>query len=142
MAGYSKLYLIGDSGVDGINPIKMQIWVGEGNRQWFEPHYIDQSIKPIGSIKAVIPNGPDDPISVLDACIVFYPQHFQECPSLAEAVFLLGNDKTHLDFNLDPLNIPVAWKKLRKEAMHYFKSLQIFEAVFVPFDLPNITRKS
>ena len=94
MAGYSKLYVIGDEGVDGVNPIRMQIWVGDGNRQWLEPYYIDQSIKPIGVIKKIIPNGPNDPVSVLDACIAFYPHYFQKCPSLAEAVFLLGNDKT------------------------------------------------
>ena len=143
MARYSKLYLIGElGGVDGFNPIRMQIWVGDGNRQWLEPYYIDQSIKPIGVIKKIIPNGPNDPVSVLDACIAFYPHYFQKCPSLAEAVFLLGNDKTCLDFNLDPLNIPVIWKKLRKEARRYFKRLHIFEAVFVPFDLPNKTRNA
>ena len=135
MAGFSKLYVIGGlggfQGADGVNPILMQIWVGDGGGQWLEPHYIDCSIKPLGAIKTLVPEGPDDPRSLLDACIAFFPKHFEQCPSLAEAAFLL-EDATRLDFDLDKPNIPVIWRKLREEAQPYFNQLHIFEAVLRP----------
>ena len=135
MAGFSKLYVIGGlggfQGADGVNPILMQIWVGDSDRQWLEPHYIDASIKPLGAIKTLIPKGPDDPYSLLDACIAFFPKHFKRCPSLAEAALLL-EDATRLDFDLDKTNIPVIWGTLREEARPYFHRLHIFEAVLHP----------
>ena len=135
MAGFSKLYVIGGlggfQGADGVNPILMQIWVGDSDRQWLEPHYIDSSIKPLGAIKTLIPKGPDDPCSLLDACIAFFPKHFKRCPSLAEAALLL-EDATRLDFDLDKPNIPVIWGTLREEARPYFNRLHIFEAVLHP----------
>ena len=43
MAGYSKIYCIGGEGgfigVDGINPIDIQILVSDVHRQWLEVHY-------------------------------------------------------------------------------------------------------
>lgn len=142
MAGFSKLYVIGGlggfQGSDGVNPVLMQIWVGDSNRQWLEPHYVDCSIKPLGAIKTIVPEGPDDPHSLLDACIAFFPKHFEQCPSLAEAALLL-QDATRLDFDLDKPNIPVIWPKLREEAMPYFKRLHIFEAVLRPVVMPQGT---
>jgi hypothetical protein len=135
LAGFSKLYVIGGlggfQGADGVNPILMQIWVGDGGRQWLEPHYFDRSIKQLGSIKTLIPERPDDPRSLLDACIAFFPKHFEQCPSLAEVALLL-EDATHLDFDLDKPSIPVIWRKLREEARPYFNLLHIFEAVLRP----------
>ena len=50
MAGYSKIYLIGDEGgfmgSDGISAVYLQIWQGEGNRQWLEPKYISEDFHP------------------------------------------------------------------------------------------------
>ena len=46
MAVYSRLYCIGGlgglAGADGLNPISLQIWVGDASRQWFEAHYFRQ----------------------------------------------------------------------------------------------------
>ena len=135
MAGFSKLYVIGGlggfQGADGVNPILMQIWVGDAGRQWLEPHYIDRSIKPIGAIKTLIPEGPNDPHSLLDACIAFFPKHFEKCPSLAEAILQI-KDCTNLDFDLDKQNIPLVWQTLREEAHPHFNRLHIFEAVLRP----------
>lgn len=137
MAGFSKLYVIGGlggfQGADGVNPILMQIWVGDGDRQWLEPHYIDHSIKPLGAIKTLVPERPDDPRSLLDACIAFFPRHFQKCASLAEAAILL-RDATRLDF--DRSNVPVIWPRLRDEARPHFERLHIFEAVLRPVVKP------
>ena len=135
LAGFSKLYVIGGlggfQGADGVNPILMQIWVGDSSRQWLEPHYIDPSIKPLGAITTLVPEGPDDPRSLLDACIAFFPKQFKECPSLEETALLL-KDATRLDFDLDKPNIPVIWRKLREEAQPYFSQMHIFEAVLRP----------
>ena len=87
MAGYSSLYCIGGlggyAGADGINPIVLQIWVGDAIRQWFEAHYIDNNIRPIGKIKSLVPEGPDHPNALLDACLAFYPSAFAHCASMA-----------------------------------------------------------
>jgi len=88
VAGYSKFYVIGGQGgfmgADGVNPIEFLVLVGDAGRQWLEPHYFDRSIKPIGRLRAIVPAGPDQPDSLLDACIAFCPRHFRECPSLGE----------------------------------------------------------
>jgi hypothetical protein len=118
----------GFEGADGVNPILLQIWVGDADRQWLQPHYVDRSIRPLGVIKSVVPATPDAPDSLLDACLAFYPLHFEQCPSLAEAALLL-EDATHLNFHLDRLNVPVIWRALRKEAKPHFRRLNIFEGV-------------
>ncbi len=135
MAGFSKLYVIGGlggiQGADGVNPIQMQIWVGDADRQWLEPHYVDRSIKPLGAIRAIVPEKPDDPVVLLDACLVFFPKHFERCPSLAEAAGSLEG-MTRLDFDQEKEAIPAIWPTLREEARPYFKRLHIFEAVLTP----------
>jgi hypothetical protein len=135
LAGFSKLYVIGGlggfQGADGVNPIQMQIWVGTADRQWLEPHYVDPSIKPLGAIRAIVPEKPDDPVALLDACLVFFPKHFEQCPSLAEAAASLEG-MTRLDFDQGKKAIPSIWPKLREEARPYFKRLHIFEAVLTP----------
>lgn len=135
MAGFSKLYIIGGEGgfqgSDGVNLIQMQIWVGDGNRRWLEPHYIDSSIQPLGSVRTLVPARPDDPDMLLDACIAFFPQHFEQCPSLKAAATLLGG-ATHLDFDLGNKDVSAIWPQLREEARPYFKQLNIFEAVLQP----------
>ena len=140
LAGFSKLYVIGGlggfQGADGVNPIVMQIWVGDADRQWLEPHYVDRSIKPLGAIKTIVPERPDDPSSLLDACIAFFPKHFEQCPSLAEAASLL-DDVTRLEFDQGNTAILAIWPKLREEAKPYFKRLHIFEAVLRPVITPQ-----
>jgi hypothetical protein len=138
VAGFSKLYVIGGlggfQGSDGVNPIQIQIWVGDADRQWLEPHYIDSSIKPMGAIRTIVPERPDDPVALLDACLVFFPKHFEQCPSLAEAATSLEG-MTRLDFDQGKKDIPSIWPKLREEARSHFKRLHIFEAVLHPVDM-------
>jgi hypothetical protein len=134
MAGYSKLYVIGGSGgfmgADGVNPVKVMILVGDGSRQWLEPHYFDTSIKPLGKLKAIIPAGPDHPDAVLDACIAFCPGYFTACPSLAE-VEAAVSDEERLDFDMG--EIPSVWHKLREEARPIFAAMNIWRAELVPY---------
>ena len=138
MAGFSKLFVIGGlggfDGADGVNPIQMQIWVGDADRQWLEPHYVDGAIKPMGTVRSLVPEGPYHPNSLIDACIAFFPKHFEECPSLAEAAKQLEG-VTLLDF--DKENIPSVWPKLRDEARPFFSRLNIFEAELKPMAKPS-----
>jgi hypothetical protein len=135
VAGFSKIYVIGGlggvQGADGVNPIQMQIWVGDADRQWLEPHYVDRSIKPLGAIRSIVPAKPDDPAALLDACLVFFPKHFEKCPSLAEAARSLEG-MTCLDFDQGKKAVPAIWPKLREEARPYFRRLHIFEAILTP----------
>lgn len=136
MAGFSKFYVIGGQGgfmgADGVNPIEFLVLVGEADRQWLEPHYFDTSIDPIGKLRVIIPAGPNQPDSLLDACIAFYPRHFGGCPSLGEVEAALRNAE-RLDFNADPQGIPPAWARLREEARPLFAEMNIWQADLVPF---------
>jgi len=131
MAGFSKLYCIGGlgghQGADGINPIEMQIWVGDSGRQWLEARYFRNGIKPIADLKMIIPRKPNHPDNLLDACIAFYPRAFRECKSLAKVRRQLKGVET-LDFDLDREEIPDSWYQLREEAREPLLTVNIFEA--------------
>ena len=135
MAGVSKLYAVGGlggfQGADGINPIWFQIWVGGGERQWLEPHYEDTSIRPLGSVRKIIPDRPDSPDALIDACIAFFPRHFKQCSSLAAVRGQLQTAEC-LNFYSGKDEIPKQWAQLREEARRFFKKLTIFEAVLSP----------
>ena len=130
MAGYSKIYCVGEPGgfmgADGINPILFQILVGDADRQWYEVHYFDTHIKPIGKIEAMIPESPDSINSILDACLIFFPEFFESCKILSSLKSELSKC-TRIDFNLKS-NVPENWQALRNEAQDKFKELAIFEA--------------
>lgn len=101
-------------------------------------HYFDTTIKPIGRLQRIFPSEPGDPDSLLDACIAFHPQHFSQCPSLAEAESALA-DQDDLDFSFKPQTIPAAWAKLRKEARPLFNQLHIWWADLNPLGGPTRT---
>ena len=138
MAGFSKIYCVGGSGgfqgADGVNPILFQILVGDGSRQWLQVHYFDQTIKPLGKIETIVSEGPNEPNALLDACIAFFPLHFQDCPSLAQVAILL-KDANQLDFDLGVSKIPDGWAALRSEALPAFRALKIWQADLVPLTL-------
>lgn len=125
MAGYSKIYCIGDDGWDGINPIYFQILVGDADRQWLEPRYFDRRIRPIGRVTVIIPAGPDHPDALIDACVAFSPKYFESCPSLIQVSEVLER-KRRIDFHLD--GEPIGWAQLREEARPYFKKITVYEA--------------
>jgi hypothetical protein len=115
-------------GADGVNPIAFLILVGESDRQWLEPHYFDSSaIQPLGKLRVIVPKGPDDPNSLLDACIAFYPEYFSSCPSLGEVRAALGNT-SRLDFHLGSKEIPSGWARLREEARPLLRDLNLWRA--------------
>ena len=140
MSGYSKIYVIGGlggvQGNDGVNPIELLILVGNADRQWIEPHYFDQSITPIGKLRSIVPTAPNHPDALLDACIAFYPQHFETCPSLSEVVTDLGSVE-RLDFHMGSEEIPPVWNKLREEARPRFAKMNIWRADLMPIKQGN-----
>jgi hypothetical protein len=137
MSGYSRLYVLGGEGgymgADGVNPIGLFILVGDGNRQWLEPHYVDPSFTPLGGLKTLIPTEPDHPDMLLDACIAFAPQLFESCPSMPSVDEQLGKAE-FLDFELEKSAIPRAWAELREEARPVFEGLNLWRADFVRLD--------
>lgn len=137
MAGYGKIFCVGGEGgylgSDGINPILFQIFVGDASRQWLEVNYVDSSIKPIGKIITIIPQGPDHKDSIIDACLAFYPQFFGSCPSLP-AVKEKLKDAERMDFDLGK-NVPEEWAQLREEARPLLSKLAIYKAELVPVEI-------
>ena len=129
MAGISKIYCIGGEGGflggDGMNPIDFQILVGDADRQWLEVRYFSRGIRPMGKVKVIIPAGPDHPDALIDACLAFFPEYFESCPSLKQVVEAL-EDVSRIDFHLD--GEPSGWAQLREEAKSPFKHLIIYEA--------------
>ena len=125
MAGYSKIYCIGGENYDGINPIDFQILVGDADRQWLEVRYFNSDIRPMGKVEVIVPAGPNHPDALIDACLTFFPEYFESCPSLAQVVEALGNASS-IDFHLD--GEPSGWAQLREEARSLFKHLIIYEA--------------
>jgi len=133
MAGFSKFYVFGGAGgfqgADGVNPIAFLVLVGDGNRQWMEPHYFDPSIAPIGRIRSIVPDEPGAPDALLDAFLAFYPSGFESCPSMAGVREAL-KDATSLD--LGSKGVPRAWKTLRQEARPLFEQMMVWEARLEP----------
>ena len=149
----SKLYFVGiqsrkidspDYAEQSPHTILMEIYRGDGNRIWYETHYLDKSIKPIGEITVTVPNSPDDPNQLLDALIAFAPKFFENCPSLEIVKKFLANKK-RLDFDLGQNDIPEDWFTLRKEAYSEFEKgivtgngvLGVYSAKFTKIKLVN-----
>lgn len=120
-------------GADGVNPIEFLVLVGDADRQWLEPHYFDRSIKPIGKLRVIVPARPDQPDSLLDACIAFCPRLFRECPSLGEVESAL-RDAERLDFHARPQDIPPGWARLRDEARPLLADMSLWRADLVPIE--------
>jgi hypothetical protein len=133
MSGYVRVYCIANEvSEDGrsFRSMDLQILLGASDREWYEAYYFDKSITPIGKIKVMVPLGPDDENSLLDACIAFAPKYFETCLSL-EKIKLEFKDKKYLDFPFDK-DIPESWNQLRREARPIFEKLNIFEIKLIP----------
>ncbi|QDU99081.1 hypothetical protein [Lignipirellula cremea] len=126
MTVYSKVYCIASGPSQADCTVKFQIFVGNDPRHRLDVNYLDRSIIQLGAVRSVLPAQRDDPRSLLDACIAFYPQHFRDCPSL-RAVEKQLRQVRELDFRLAG-DTTDDWKRLRTEAVDAFKTLQIFEA--------------
>jgi hypothetical protein len=141
MAGYSRIYVLGGEGgfrgADGVNPIVMEIRVGEGNRQWLEARYFETAIERLGDIQAIIPEGPGSADALIDACIAFHPEHFANCAALASVRTSVAG-MTSLDFT-DAKSIPSDWITLRDQARVYFDQLNIWVADLKPLSTGGAT---
>lgn len=131
-------YLVYDNSADGtqIDTALFEIRVGNSDRQWLQVHYIAKGIEPILHVP-IIPAGPDDPNSILDACILFYPRLFRACPSFTAVWMKLRNSSPPvrvLDFHLDPI-LP-EWFSLREEARPVARSLELYACELRKYELP------
>ncbi|MGC9342794.1 MAG: hypothetical protein ACP5E3_08845 [Bacteroidales bacterium] len=137
MAGFKRIYVLGGEGgfmgADGVNPIDLMILHGVSDREWLEPHYFKLSLKPKWKLRVIVPEGPDHPNALIDACIAFCPKYFKDCPSFKNVELAL-KDMSRLDFNARPNEIPANWTKLREEARSIFNQLNIWEADFKQFN--------
>ena len=125
MAELVQVYIVYDE--------RLLILVGAGGREWLEGHAIDtpatpekNEFQPIGKIWHIVPKGPLDPNSLIDACIAFAPKLFEDCPTLEDVKASLKDD-TMLDFDLRKEDIPAKWSKLREEARPIFEKLTILK---------------
>ena len=135
MAGYSRMFVVGRPGgfmgAGGVNHIECLILVGDASRQWLEPKYLAPALAPLGNTKVIVPREPDDPDSLLDACIAFCPWYFTSCPSFGQVESLLANED-RLDFDARRDEIPTEWETLRREARSVFDGLHIWRADLRP----------
>ena len=140
MTGFSKAYFIGNAGgfmgADGLARPFVQILQGEADRRWLEAIYQDDAMSPVGNVKSMVPAGPDDPLALLDAAIVFLPRLFEQCPSF-NAVAAQLEGITLLDFNLGQ-SVPSEWAQLRQEALPIFHRLNVWEADLRQVDVTGI----
>ncbi|GAC1481687.1 MAG: hypothetical protein NVS1B4_26770 [Gemmatimonadaceae bacterium] len=141
MAGFLKVFFIGSTGgfmgSDGLARPFIQIFQGESDRQWLEPVYEDDKVRPMASLECLVPARPDDPVALLDAAIAFLPQEFEKCPSFKSVERQLQSI-TRLDFD-EGKNVPRDWGKLRREALPIFRTFGVFEANLQPVDVASIT---
>jgi len=131
LSGYDFAYFIGESGYDGLNPIKAIIVVGNSSRQWLQAIDIDNKSKTLGTIQRIIPQSPDDPDSIIDAIIAFTPDYFLNCDSF-DQVCKDCQYLSVLDFDLCLDKIPKSWFSLREEAKKIIPTIGIFKAPFTP----------
>lgn len=145
MAGYTRLYCIGEpagfGGADGVNPIRLQIWVGEGSRMWLQAHPIDLTVQPLGGLTRIVPPAPDHPDMLLDACVVFDPERFSDCPALPalheelERRAALADVDSTLDWDRCPRRVRKLWETVREEARETFSQFAIYGALLEPIQL-------
>lgn len=135
MAGFTKIYCIGSGGgflgQDGPNQILAQIWLGEGERQWYEARYFDDELGAMGRLRVIVPPAPDGTDNLLDACIAFFPAAFEGCPSYRKVMEQLGAVE-RLDFHARPGEVPEAWSQLREEARSAYADLALWSAEIQP----------
>lgn len=146
MAGYTRLYCIGEpagfGGADGVNPIRLQIWVGEGSRLWLQAHPFDLAVQPLGGVTRIVPPAPDHPDLLLDACVVFYPAFFDGCPTLPaldkelERRAVLADVDATLDWDRCPRRVRALWEAVREEGREAFARLGIYRALLEPVHTP------
>ena len=143
MAGFWKCYFVGGTGgfmgADGLSAPFVFLMVGESDRQWIEPVYHDPAMRPLGSLKSLVPAGPDSPEALVDAAIAFLPKLFESCPSFNKVAAQLEGVE-QLDFHRGR-GVPSEWGKLREEALPKFEELAVFEAGLRLLDLSRVGQR-
>ena len=140
MAGYKRIYIFGGQGgfqgVDGVNPLIMQIWVGVSDGKWFEAHYFSDDLKPISNIKILYPSAGNEREDLLEACIIFAPKFFNKMKSID---LVQSHFKNHSEKSLNlRKNKPVFWNDVLSEAMPIFEELNLFKSDIIGIDRKEV----
>lgn len=126
MAGYSTVYAFGKpggfNGCDGVNRIEFMLLEGSAGRMWYSVKHFTDNYAPMGKVEVFIPQEPYEPFALLDACLLFAPQLFASCPSLATAQRQIGSKK-RIDFDAEPELITAEWRALRSEAYDIYSKM-------------------
>lgn len=88
--------------------------------------YLDENVGPISNIRTVVHLSPKGPFVLLDSVIAFLHEFFRQCASLSKVKRQI-KDVSIIDLEFD---MPRGWKKLKEEALFYFKKLRINSATF------------
>lgn len=139
MSCITKIYFVFKTqghgrGHEGLDPALFEIWVGDAGRQWLEVRYLDEKIRPMENITRFVPETPDSNLSLIDACILFHPLHFADCPSINKAreavrAEVKGN---FLDLGNAGKGFREQWNAMRYEALKAMAGLQICLAELKP----------
>ena len=119
MAGISAYYYIGGAGgflgSDGLNGKDVEIEVWEGDRRSLVVNYLTYTYKPMCmTLKAFVPNGPDDPNQAREALLLFASNLFEDCPSYNKVKNECEGVK-YIDFS-SGLNVPKHFYDLLEES--------------------------
>lgn len=124
MAGFDKIWIIGDETYDVVNPIRKIILEGISSRMWFE---LSKGYRnKLNKVKVMIPSGPRDFRMMIDMCMCFYPEVFFENEHYA-AMWEKLPQRARIDFDLDN-GVPEDWNSIRQEIIPIFDKLSVFSA--------------
>jgi hypothetical protein len=139
MSSISKIYFVFKTqnhswSHEGLDPALFEIWVGDAGRQWLEVHYIDKNIRPMENITRFVPEKPGFNLSLIDACVLFYPSYFRGCPSInmVRKAVQAEAKGDFLDLDNAGEDFLAQWKALRAEAVKEMSGLQVCLAEFKP----------
>lgn len=124
MSHYSRFYIIGlknESSFWGNEPeVKLILFQGEGDSQWMEAHFPGGGDHDCG-ISRLVPEYPEDPSIILDSCMAFLPEVFEEIPDHALLTKITGSG-SYMNLSTDK---PGDWDMLRDECLEYMGRIDI-----------------
>ncbi|CAJ35114.1 hypothetical protein [Methanocella arvoryzae] len=118
---------------EGLDKPLFEIWVGSGSQEWMEVHYTAMGLCPLEHITRFVPEKPGMAASLVDACILFYPAHFNACESLEKVRQELEAQVAgtgFLDLSNADKDFLAMWKALREEAMQKMVGLKVCKTKF------------
>ena len=122
---------------EGLDKPLFEIWVGSGSWEWVEVHYTAMGLSPLEHVTRFVPEKPGMAASLVVACILFYPAHFNACESLEKVRQELEaqvGETGFLDLDDADQAFLAAWKALREDAVQKMSGLKVCRAMFEPVE--------